>query len=310
MVKFRITYALAFLFTSPFLEGQDLKENYSQSDSAYYCSFFPMHIGDKWVYKSYATELDLMVEEFVRDTIEADGTHWFMQHEKGAYYTINDSFEVIYKGYFGWVNCDTLYKLNAKIGECWDRDRQREYGIVDTIYSVNYYGNRKMLVIDRYSGPNPCDPISDDNVPLWMQKTFLVTGIGIIEEWYEGGPGRYLTGAIVDSVIYGNPNGINTDEKTINISEYITLSQCYPNPFNQNTTIPYILHTDGNVTLNIYDLRGRLVKKVVDCFQKDGNYSVEWDGSDSNSQKVQSGLYFYEVKINQYKTIKKMILLK
>ena len=269
-----------------------------------------MHVGDKWIYKSYATELDLMVEEFVRDNVEADGTHWFMQHEKGAYYTINDSFEVIYKGYFGWVNCDTLYKLNANIGECWDRDRQREYGVVDTIYSINYYGIRKMLVIDRYSGPNPCEPISDDNVPLWMQKTFLVSGIGIIEEWYEGGPGRYLTGAIVDNVIYGNPSGINTDEKTINISEYITLSQCYPNPFNQNTTIPYILHTDGNITLNIYDLRGRLVKKVVDCFQKEGDYSAEWDGSDSNSQKVQSGLYFYEVKINQYKTIKKMILLK
>ena len=250
-----------------------------------------------------------MVEEFVRDTIEADGTHWFMQHEKGAYYTINDSFEVIYKGYFGWINCDTLYKLNAKIGECWDIDRQRESGIIDTIITVDFYGNRQMLVIDWYAGPL-CDTNYTEGEPYWIKKTFLVSGIGIIEEWYEGGPGRYLTGAIVDNVIYGNPSEINTDGKTINISEYISLSQCYPNPFNQNTTIPYILHMDGNVTINIYDLRGRLVKKVVDCFQKEGDYSVEWDGSDSNSQKVQSGLYFYEVKINQYKTIKKMILLK
>jgi hypothetical protein len=33
-----------------------------------------MHVGDKWVYKSYATDLDLMVKEIVRDTVEADGT--------------------------------------------------------------------------------------------------------------------------------------------------------------------------------------------------------------------------------------------
>ncbi|MCD6440672.1 MAG: T9SS type A sorting domain-containing protein [Candidatus Marinimicrobia bacterium] len=310
MVKIHIIFIWMVLFFSFYSYGQDIAENTSPSDSAYYCSFFPMHVGDKWVYKSYAAELEPMVEEFVRDTIEADGTHWFMQHETGAYYTINDSFEVIYKSYFSWVNCDTLYKLNANIGECWDRDRQREYCVVDTIYSINYYGTRKMLVIDRYTGPNPCDTLSDVNIPLWMQKTFLVSGIGIIEEWYEGGPGRYLTGAIVDGVIYGNPSDIDIDTATIKVPDYISLAQCYPNPFNQNTTIQYTLHTEGKVTLNIYDLKGRLVKTMIDCIQKEGSYSVEWNGSDANNRKVQSGIYFYEVKLDQFKTIKKMILLK
>lgn len=301
-------FSLLILFFPYLIKGQE--PGITPSDSAYYCSFFPMYVSDKWVYKSYAADLDLMVKEIVRDTVEANGTRWFMFHEKGAYYTINDSFEVLYKGYFGWVNCDTLYKLNANIGECWDRDRQREFGIIDTILTVNYYGNRKMLVIDRYSGPSPCDTLSTGDVPLWMQKTFLVTGVGIIEEWYEGGPGRYLTGAIIDGVVYGNPSEINKDTETIKAPDYISLSQCYPNPFNQNTTIKYTLHIKGNVSLNIYDLKGRRVKTMVNCFQNVGTYSVCWDGSDSNNKAVQSGLYFYEITVNQYKTIKKMIFLK
>jgi len=308
MRTFLITF-IVFLQITIIIFGSE-NNSISPSDSAYYCSFFPMHVGDKWIYKSYALELDLMVQEFVRDTVEADGTHWFMKHETGAYFTINDSFEVLYKGHFSWYFMQKPYILKAEIGECWDRDRQREYGVVDTIYAINYYGTRNMLVIDRYSGPNPCDPISDDSVPLWMEKIFLVSGIGIIEEWYEGGPGRYLIGAIVDSVIYGNPSGINTKHNTINISDYISLSQCYPNPFNHITTILYNLHIEGNVSINIYDLKGRLIQTLINCYQKEGNYSVTWDGTDLNKHKVQSGLYFYEVNINEYKTIKRMILLK
>jgi len=63
---------LLILFFPYLIKGQEPGK--TPTDSAYYCSFFPMHVGDKWVYKSYATDLDLMVKEIVRDTVEADGT--------------------------------------------------------------------------------------------------------------------------------------------------------------------------------------------------------------------------------------------
>jgi len=310
MVKFRIIYALAFLFISLFLEGQDLKENLCQSDSAYYHSFFPMHVGDKWVYKSYSPDIDLWIQEVVTDTIDTNGTHWFMYHKDGSYYRINDSFEVIYKGAFSWEHSDTLYKLNADTGECWDIDRKRESGMVDTIRTVNYYGIRQMLIIDMYFGPAPCDTSIPDGSYLWAQKTFLVSGIGMVEQWYEGGPGRYLIGAIVDGVVYGNPNGLENSSENVNISDYLKLFPCYPNPFNNSTTISYLLLKKGYVVLNIYDLKGNLIQTLVNQIQNEGSYNIKWNCTNINNQAVQSGLYFYEIIVNRYKTMRKMILLK
>ncbi|MCK4654334.1 MAG: T9SS type A sorting domain-containing protein [Candidatus Cloacimonetes bacterium] len=89
------------------------------------------------------------------------------------------------------------------------------------------------------------------------------------------------------------------------------LSQNYPNPFNPSTIISYSTTDEGNVELNVYNIKGQLVKKLVNEHQLTGNYTVIWDGTDLNERKVSSGLYFYRLKVND-KMIdtKKMILLR
>ena len=63
----------------------------------------------------------------------------------------------------------------------------------------------------------------------------------------------------------------------------------------------------GTITrLTVYDITGRLVKTLVDKQQPAGTYKVEWNAS---REKIASGIYFYKLKIGNYETAKKLVLL-
>ena len=92
------------------------------------------------------------------------------------------------------------------------------------------------------------------------------------------------------------------------------LAQNYPNPFNPTTTIEYNVATSGFVSLEVYDVMGRLVKTLVDnqwvVAGQTSGYSVTWNGLDDNGQKVSAGLYIYRLQSGSMSTSNKMILLK
>ncbi len=90
-----------------------------------------------------------------------------------------------------------------------------------------------------------------------------------------------------------------------NISSF-SLLQNYPNPFNPKTTISYELPVFSEVELNIYNLLGQKIAKLVSEQQTAGSYKVEWDAS-----AFTSGIYFYRLRINTgFVQTKKLILLK
>ncbi|MCK5076444.1 MAG: agmatine deiminase family protein [Calditrichia bacterium] len=101
---------------------------------------------------------------------------------------------------------------------------------------------------------------------------------------------------------------INNDN--IALDETFTLNQNYPNPFNPNTRISYSLTTPGNIKLIIYNSIGQKIKTLVNKNQNSGEYYVSWDGTDFNSFKVSSGIYFYRLNVNNMIITKKMLLLK
>ncbi|RLC49856.1 MAG: hypothetical protein DRH79_08465 [Candidatus Cloacimonadota bacterium] len=88
----------------------------------------------------------------------------------------------------------------------------------------------------------------------------------------------------------------------------------YPNPFNPVTTIGYSIKETGNVTLEVYNLRGQLVKRLVNEVKQTGDYTVNWNGTDNSNKSVSSGVYFYKMvsegNIGRYTSTKKMILMK
>ena len=76
-----------------------------------------------------------------------------------------------------------------------------------------------------------------------------------------------------------------------------SLSQNYPNPFNPTTTIKYTLPSAEQVSLIIYDILGRQVRKLVDKKMSAGEHVIHWDGKNNDDIEVASGVYFYQLEV-------------
>ncbi len=102
---------------------------------------------------------------------------------------------------------------------------------------------------------------------------------------------------------------LREDSSIIPSPEKVTLSN-YPNPFNPTTTISYALPYEDNISLCIYNVKGQLVKQLVEGKQPEGYYDVLWNGKDSVGRKVASGIYYYRINTCGKTLHKKMLMLK
>jgi hypothetical protein len=89
------------------------------------------------------------------------------------------------------------------------------------------------------------------------------------------------------------------------IPQRVALGNNYPNPFNPSTTFEYSITETEHVQVNVYDLTGRLVMKLVDGVQPAASYRVTFDAED-----LASGIYIYQLKTQNTTISKKMLLLK
>lgn len=97
------------------------------------------------------------------------------------------------------------------------------------------------------------------------------------------------------------------------IEENLTtgIQNIFPNPFNPATTVDYYLNDDGNVTIEIYNIKGRKIYQFDEGYKNaDVMHSIQWNGLDSNANPVASGLYFFKFKSGNWANIKKAILMK
>ncbi len=83
------------------------------------------------------------------------------------------------------------------------------------------------------------------------------------------------------------------------------LNQNYPNPFNPSTRIDFAVDLDGRVTLNVYDVSGRLVATVMDENLKAGAYNVTF-----NADKLATGVYFYKLSTSAGDITRKMVVVR
>jgi hypothetical protein len=93
-------------------------------------------------------------------------------------------------------------------------------------------------------------------------------------------------------------------------SDRLTVRQNVPNPFGHSTSIAYSHGSPARVTVNIYDLRGRLVRCVRDRVEAGGSYSISWDGRDAWGMLVPAGLYMYAVHADKEETRRKLLLIR
>lgn len=99
-------------------------------------------------------------------------------------------------------------------------------------------------------------------------------------------------------------------EITMAVPVEFSLGQNYPNPFNPTTNIPFQVKTSGMVTLDIYNLKGQLVRSLVNQTLQAGSHMVVWDGRSDKGSSVPSGSYLYKVKVGSFEQVKMMELVK
>ena len=115
-------------------------------------------------------------------------------------------------------------------------------------------------------------------------------------------------------------------EMLSSIPEYFSLSQSYPNPFNSITAICYSIPAQSfdedqpafghkrldrgvPVVLKIYNIRGQLVRILVNEEKGPGRHVVRWDGCNNQGIKVGSGLYIYRLQAGNFRDAKKMVMI-
>jgi hypothetical protein len=112
----------------------------------------------------------------------------------------------------------------------------------------------------------------------------------------------------------GNPftfTSVKDVGSVIELPRKFIAAQNYPNPFNPQTTIQFDLPNAANVSVKIYDVRGKLVKTLAnDQGLSAGSHSVIWNGTDSSENLVSSGIYLYRFENGAEIITNQMMLIK
>lgn len=147
--------------------------------------------------------------------------------------------------------------------------------------------------------------------PFTSVPTFAY-GLGITRSYHSEDNPVYNYDNYIYDLVYAKINGKEygmltnvTSEQSHNHPIYFGLRQNYPNPFNPTTKISFSLPSTCYITLNIYDVMGRLVDNVLQGRYNSGEYSVDWNGTFQSS-----GVYFYKLQADNNVEVKKMLLQK
>jgi hypothetical protein len=111
-------------------------------------------------------------------------------------------------------------------------------------------------------------------------------------------------GTILRTTNGGEVTFVEEKQCTSRLNEFV-LSQNHPNPFNPSTLINYSVPKKCRVTIKIYDALGREVTTLINEEKSTGNYTIKFNGSN-----LASGLYFYQIRTDEFVQAKSMLLLK
>mgnify|MGYP000659287679 CR=1 FL=1 len=179
--------------------------------------------------------------------------------------------------------------------------------------------NDSISVVNWGVGNIDSDPLFTDTLNndfhLQNLSPCIATGIDSIEIagfWYyapetdiEGNPRPNPVGTKPDMGAYESQYPSGVIEQNPEFPTEFSLSQNYPNPFNPNTKISWQSPVDSWQTLKVYDVLGNEVVTLVDQELSAGNHEVVFDAS-----RFYSGVYFYQLKVNDFIETKKMVLLR
>jgi uncharacterized repeat protein (TIGR01451 family) len=263
-------------------------------------------------------------DTIVTDTTDADGEYLFSHVRPGDYSV--------------WVNASTLpqgaslttgnHPLSVSISEG-ELFEEADFGYdVDMIpveltsFQATAFADRVVLKWTTQSetenlGFNLFRKETSESAFKQINET-LIRGAGTSEKRndYEYADQDIVSGKSYCYLLYDiDYEGHATEHGPINVTaievpkDYV-FEQNYPNPFNPETQIAFQLKQNGVVSLNIYNVSGRLVRSLAFQSYEVGRHVVLWDGKDDNGQVVASGVYVCRIHVNDFEQERKMLFTK
>lgn len=156
---------------------------------------------------------------------------------------------------------------------------------------------------------------ADDNINARASMDFDAAGNIVLMEnsnehvFFLSPPGEGATNNFTTTgsfVVQVGPVGIEDGIKPFSYR----LEKNYPNPFNPSTTVKYSLGAAGFTEVTVYNIQGQIVNRLVNEQQSAGNYSVVWNGQNSNGQQVTSGVYILTLRSGDFVKSQRMTFLK
>lgn len=210
---------------------------------------------------------------------------------------------VFTSGSYGWATgCCGIFLKTTDAGSSWHEEGYLTPGY--TLYSLQFIGSAKGWVTGDlgYMFRTTNSGMTWDS--LYSGTHGSLYSLHFIDE--NTGYACGENGTILKTTNGGGQGftiGIQPQSSEINTFQ---LYQNYPNPFNPSTLISYNLSTASHVTLQVYDVSGKLVSTLIDKKQSSGFYEIDFNGNG-----LPSGVYYYAVSLNGIlRDTKKMILLK
>jgi hypothetical protein len=132
------------------------------------------------------------------------------------------------------------------------------------------------------------------NVPIEGHGTFQINNFDVFNK--------------LKLFVYYN-NAVSDVQLTLEAPSEFILKQNYPNPFNPSTKIGFTILAFGFVSLKIFDVMGNEITTLVEDYRSAGTYEVEFTPS-TIKELLSSGIYFYQLRANNFIQTKKMLFLK
>jgi len=277
--------------------------------------WFPLAIGNIWVYDSYLLEgissqfTGTKYMSVIKDTVIQSKKYFIVENDfyaaavfhRKMYLRVDSATGFIYRYWEELSEEFIFHNLCAEVGDViqFPINPHEPYYFLEYEQPINYLG---IITYERWYSENG----------LCTCNHTLIKGFGLGTTFFIEftGEENILKGCVINGVLYGDTTFVvDVEEEQNPIPAEYKLEQNYPNPFNPSTIISFQLPKAGNVSLKVYDVLGREVATFVDEFRNAGNYDVEFNPV-SNIRHPASGVYFYQLKAGEFVETKKMLLLK
>lgn len=240
--------------------------------------------------------------ELIIDTEDANcslvGGGWFATANAGYYGTSSSMLNYIGTGDKQAIYRTSLNKsILCKVYSWWVAANNRS---TDTPYVVVHANGRDTVRVNQATNGSKWNFIGQYNFSSDPSQCVIISNQATTGTYIVADALRLLTADSVEIVTSVDPK-----TKSDNLISTYELGQNFPNPFNSTTLIRFSIPNAGIVRLTVYDLFGREVKSLVNCWQTAGNHRVSF-----TADNLPTGVYFYKLQAGDYSRTKKMILMK